>query len=308
MNIPNLWMRMKQQRSDEWGNFRSHVLKPFIEVIKPKQTMLLMITCIVAYLIASSGSIDFIHFIITCLSTTLAIAGTTALNMWLDIDIDALMKRTKNRPLPAGRLSPNACAIYGFILFILGFGIGLLYIHLLFAIILLLGLFFDIVIYTILLKRRSPYSIILGGIAGAMPALAGWVSVKGFDILGGIILALIVLFWIPTHIWYITMYYEEDYRRARIPMYPLVVGMEKASWVIVITIVLMMLMIPLIYILAHLNIYSLVLSILITGYLLCRAIRFAKSPSRERARGMYVLASIILGCIYILMLLGVYLK
>jgi len=281
-----------------------HALKPFIEVIKPKQTTLLMITCIVAYLIASSGSIDFIHFIITCLATTLAIAGTTALNMWLDRDIDALMERTKNRPLPSGRLSPKACAVYGFTLFILGFSIG----NLLFAIILLLGLFFDIIIYTILLKRRSPYSIILGGIAGAMPALAGWVSVKGFDIIGGIILALIVLFWIPTHIWYISMYYEEDYRRAGIPMYPLVVGMEKASWVIVITIVLMMLVIPLIYIVANLNIYSLIISILVTGYLLCRAIRFAKSPSKEKAKSMYKLASIILGCVFILMLIGVYLK
>ena len=283
-------------------------LMSFIEVIKPKQTMLLMITCIVAYLIASGGNIDFVHFMITCSATTLAIAGTTALNMWLDRDIDALMERTKNRPLPSGRLSPKACALYGCTLFILGFGIGLLYIHLLFAIILLLGLFFDIIIYTILLKRRSPYSIILGGIAGAMPALAGWVSVKGFDIVGGIILALIVLFWIPTHIWYISMYYEEDYRRARIPMYPLVVGMEKASWVIVITIVLMMLVIPLIYIVANLNIYSLIISILVTGYLLCRAIRFAKSPNKEKAKSMYKLASIILGCVFILMLIGLYLK
>ena len=278
-------------------------MRSFVEVVKPKQTMLLMVTCIVSYLVASGKVIHLNHFIITCIATTLAIAGTTALNMWLDRDIDALMSRTKARPVPSGRLSPRGCAIYGSTLFLLGFLLGFL-INIYLAIVLFLGLFFDIIIYTILLKRKKPYSIILGGFAGAMPALAGWVAVRCADILGGLILASIVLLWIPAHIWYITMHYEDDYRNARIPMFPLVVGMEKASWAIVLSTVLMMFLIPWLYIIADLNPIYLVISMIITGYFLCRAIRFAKSPSREKAKVMYKLASMTLGIVYISLLIG----
>ncbi len=277
--------------------------KSFMEVIKPKQTMLLMVTCIVSYLVASGKVLHLRHFVITCIATTLAIAGTTALNMWLDSDIDALMSRTKARPVPSGRLSPKGCAIYGLTLFLFGFALGF-FVNVYLAIVLFLGLFFDIIIYTILLKRRSPYSIILGGFAGAMPALAGWVAVKGADVLGGLILATIVLLWIPAHIWYITMHYEDDYRNAGIPMFPLVVGMEKASWAIVLSTILMMFLIPSLYIVADLNPVYLIISMLITGYFLCRAIRFAKSPSREEAKGMYKLASMMLGIVYISLLIG----
>ena len=278
-------------------------VRSFIEVIKPKQTMLLMVTCIVSYLVASGKTINLNHFIVTCVATTLAIAGTTALNMWLDRDIDALMSRTKNRPVPSGRLSPKGCAIYGSTLFTMGFALGFT-VNAYLAVVLFLGLFFDIIVYTILLKRRSPYSIVLGGFAGAMPALAGWVAVKCEDVLGGLILASIVLLWIPAHIWYITMHYEDDYRNARIPMYPLVVGMEKASWAIVLSTILMMFLIPSLYIVADLNPIYLAISMFITGYFLCRAIRFARSPSREKARVMYKLASMMLGIVYISLLIG----
>jgi len=281
-------------------------LKAFAEVIKPKQTMLLMVTCVVSYLIASGNVIHLGRFAITCVATTLAIAGTTALNMWLDSDIDALMCRTKERPVPSGRLSPKGCAIYGSTLFTLGLLLGFI-VNVYLAIVLFLGLFFDIIIYTIMLKRKSPYSIVLGGFAGAMPALAGWVAVKGSDFLGGIILATIVLLWIPAHIWYITMHYEEDYRNAGIPMFPLVVGMEKASWAIVLSTVLMMFLIPSLYIVANLNPVCLAMAMLITGYFLCKAIRFAKSPSRMDARAMYKLASMTLGIVYISLLIGSFL-
>ncbi len=278
-------------------------LKAFLEVVKPKQTMLLMVTCVISYLIASGREIHLINFALTSLATVLAIAGTTALNMWLDSDIDALMMRTRSRPVPSGRLSPRGCAIYGMTLYSLGLVVGS-FVNVYLEIVLFLGLFFDIIIYTILLKRRSPYSIVLGGFAGAMPALAGWVAVKGGDFLGGLILAAIVLLWIPAHIWYITMHYEEDYRNARIPMFPLVVGMEKASWAIVLSTVAMMFLIPSLYIVADLNPVCLVLAMVMTGYFLCNAIRFAKSPSREKAKVMYKLASVMLGIVYFSLLIG----
>lgn len=235
----------------------------------------------------------------------LAISGTTAINMWLDRDIDSVMPRTKNRPLPSGMLSQSECAIYGFALFSLGFVIAAT-ISLEFAAVVFLGLFFDIVIYTILLKRKSPYSIILGGLAGAMPALGGWVVVQGFT-LPGFIIAAIVLLWIPSHIWYISMHYEEDYRIAGIPMYPLVVGMERASWMIVITTSLMLLLAVSLYLLLPLSVFYPLISVAAVSFFLYRAIKFAMSPDRVGARKMYKLASITLGVVYLSLLLGVFL-
>ena len=278
-------------------------LKALIDVTKPKQTSLLMITFVVSYLVASD-MLDF-RFAAAAFSMYLAIAGTTAINMWLDRDIDALMQRTKNRPVPAGNLSPLECAVYGLALFLIGFATALT-VSYEFAVVIFFGLFFDIVVYTIMLKRKSPYSIVLGGFAGAMPALGGWVAVQGFT-LPGFIIAAIVLLWIPSHIWYISMHYEEDYRIAGIPMYPLVVGMEKASWMIVAATAAMLLLAASLYILLPLSIFYLVVSITAVSFFLYKAIKFALSPDRVGARKMYKLASITLGLVYLSLLLGVFL-
>jgi len=280
-------------------------VKHLVDVIKPKQTALLMITCMISFIIASKGfQFSLKRFLLTTISTFLAVSGTTALNMWLDRDIDALMHRTRNRPVPSGKLSPWACMVYGSSLFSIGFYLGLL-VKFLLSIVLLLGLIFDIVIYTVLLKRRSPYSIVLGGFAGAMPALAGWCAVRD-DILGGLIISSIILLWIPAHIWYITMHYEDDYKRAKIPMYPLIVGMERASWTIVILISLMLIAVTLLYLFIDLNFFYLIVSSLTVTYFLYRAIRFAKCPDRIKAKNMYKLASLTLGIVYISMLFGLW--
>ncbi|MCS7144956.1 MAG: heme o synthase [Archaeoglobaceae archaeon] len=272
-----------------------------LEVIKPKQTLLLMITFLVSFLVAGGREEIFLCFI----ATFLTISGTTALNMFLDRDIDALMMRTRKRPIPAGELSPRACAIYGSTLFSFGFLIALM-IKFEFAFILLLGFIFDILVYTLLLKRKSPYSIILGGVAGAMPALAGWVAVKGFTLPGFLISALVFL-WIPSHIWFIAMHYEEDYRKAKIPMYPLVAGIRKASWVIVFTTSSMLLLIIALYFLIPLSFFYLFIAIPAILIFLFKAIKFAIAPKKEKAREMYKLASLKLGAIFLGLLFGAFL-
>ena len=278
-------------------------IRALIGVTKPKQTFLLMVTFVVSYFVAGG---DFsIRFVIAAVATFLAISGTTALNMWLDRDIDSLMKRTRNRPLPSGVLSPIECALFGSALFAASIALAL-YVNYYLVAVLFAGLFFDIVIYTVLLKRRSPYSIVLGGVAGAMPALAGWVSADGLS-LAGLIVAAIVLLWIPSHIWYISMHYEEDYRIAGIPMYPLIVGMERASWAIVFATSIMLILAAALYIILPLNVLYLLLSVSAILAFLYKAVKFAMNPSRERAKKMYKLASMTLGIVYLSMLLGVFL-
>jgi len=282
-------------------------VKSLLEVIKPKQTTLLMVTCIVAYVIAlklHKFPFSLLHFSATFVATILAVAGTTALNMWLDRDIDALMCRTQHRPVPSGRLSPAGCAVYGSIIFIAGFLTGCAFVNSSLSIVLILGLFFDIVVYTVMLKRKSPYSIVLGGLAGAMPCLAGWTAAAGEIEPAGILAAMIILLWIPAHIWYLSMYFEEDYRNARVPMLPLVVGMERASWAIVLSVAFMLVAVAVLFFVASLGTVYFTVSTLIVAYYLYRAVRFALSPSREKAKRMYKLASITLGMVYLSMLIG----
>jgi protoheme IX farnesyltransferase len=266
-------------------------LMSFAELIKPKQTLLLMITFLISFLVAGGREIT------PAVATLLTIAGTTALNMWLDRDIDAMMMRTRKRPLPSGELSPKACFIYGTTLFSIGLFLALLT-KIEFAVVLLLGLFFDIIVYTLMLKRRSPYSVVIGGLAGAMPALAGWVAVQGFTI-PGFLIASIVLLWIPSHIWFIAIYFEEDYRKANIPTFPLVFGIQKTAKVISLSTFLMIWVLIALYLVFPMHPIFFLISMPITLYFLLKVIFFALRPERSKARGMYKLASIKLGSIFL---------
>ena len=278
-------------------------IKDYLDVVKPKQTFLLMITFCVSFLVASNLKIDFIKFTLSFVSVLLAVMGTTALNMKLDSDIDALMPRTRDRPVPSGRISPLHCTFYGAFLYLTGLIISIFTAFQL-SIVILLGLLFYIVIYTLILKRRTPYSIILGGFAGAMPSLAGWVAVNGFS-LAGFIISAIVLLWIPSHIWYLSIHYYDDYEKAGIPMYPLVAGMRKASWAIVLATGFMLLAESILYLISSLNLVFLVVSQIVTLNFLFKSARFAVSPKRVKAKRMYKLASITLGLIYLAMVLDI---
>ncbi len=273
-----------------------------LEVIKPKQTLLLMITFIVSFAVAGGRS----ETLPVCLlATFLTISGTTALNMWIDRDIDALMMRTRKRPVPSGELSPMVCAVYGLLLFTSGLLLAL-QVSIEFGFVLFLGLIFDILVYTVMLKRKSPYSVIVGGFAGAMPALAGWVAVEGFS-LPGFLIAGLVLLWIPSHIWFIAMHYEEDYRTARIPMLPLVVGMKKTSIAIALATFLMLLLSIAIYFAIPLSPVYLAISVPAILIYLTKVIGFYKSPKKEKSRKMYKLASITLSAVFTAMLFGAFL-
>ncbi len=275
-------------------------LKAFFEITKPKQTLLLMLTFVFSYILAD-GRLGGI-FLVTFLATFLAVSGTTAINMWLDKDIDSLMPRTKNRPLPAKKIEEKDAAIFGTLLFIASSAIAIK-IDLELFLVILAGLIFDIFFYTLMLKRKSPYSILVGGIAGMMPALAGWVSAAELSY-AGILVAAIVLIWIPSHIWYIAIHYEEDYRIAKVPMFPVVFGVEKTAWAIVVANTLMIPVLVLIYLFLKLNLIFVALAISVVLVFLYKAVKFAVAPSREGAKIMYKSASMMLSAIYISLLFG----
>lgn len=201
-------------------------IRSYWSLIKSLQTGLLLSTGLAGYMSARCPVFNLGTMIGLGFSLFLSIGGSTILNMWWDRDIDARMTRTKNRPMAIGQVAPNEALRLGLLLSTLGVGLAVA-MDALYGLIIFAGIFFDVVIYTIWLKRRSAWGIIWGGISGGMPILAGRVlGFGGFDWIG-ITLALGILFWIPTHIMTFSMKYFDDYRVAGIPTFPSAYGFHK---------------------------------------------------------------------------------
>ncbi len=191
-------------------------------LIKSTQTGLLLATGIAGYLSAGTP-IGLPTLLGVSLTLFLAISGSTIMNMWYDHDIDAKMKRTHKRPAASGELSRTEVFWVGLVVSVLGVG-GALVVAPLYGLVVFAGWFFDVIVYTLWLKRRTAWSIVWGGISGAMPILAGRVLATGRIDLVGILLALAILFWIPTHTLTFSIKFRDDYANAGVPTFPSTYG------------------------------------------------------------------------------------
>jgi protoheme IX farnesyltransferase len=209
-------------------------LRQYWTLTKSLQTGLLLTTGLSGYMSARCPVFNLPILLGTAVSLFLAISGSTVLNMWYDRDIDAKMKRTCGRPLPALEIDPQEGLIFGLILSALGIGLALT-IDTLFGIIVFSGLFIDVVIYTIWLKRRTAWAIVWGGLSGGMPVLAGRALGMGNIEWVGIALTLAVVFWIPTHILTFTMRYHDEYSLAGVPTFPSVYGFNTTRKIIAVS-------------------------------------------------------------------------
>jgi protoheme IX farnesyltransferase len=194
-------------------------LETFGSLVKSPQTLLLAVTGVAGFMTARCPVRHWTIMAGLIISLLTSIAGSTVLNMWFDHDIDKVMARTHHRPLSQGSIDRITVFWIGTSLSFLGVAIGYL-LSPLYSLILFLGILFDVVIYTIWLKRLTCWSIIWGGIAGGMPILAGRVLGMGHIDLVGILLTLSVLFWIPTHMLTFSIHYMDDYAAAKIPTFP----------------------------------------------------------------------------------------
>jgi heme o synthase len=191
-------------------------------LIKSLQTGLLLSTGIAGYL-SSRQPFSVAMLLGLIVSLFLAISGSTIMNMWYDRDIDSKMHRTHKRPNAAGTLDPGEIFFVGMTISILGVGTALL-IRPLYGLVVFSGWFFDVIVYTVWLKRRTCWSILWGGISGAMPILSGRALAVGNIELIGILLALSILFWIPTHTLTYSMKFRNDYQNAGVPTFPATYG------------------------------------------------------------------------------------
>jgi protoheme IX farnesyltransferase len=203
--------------------FVKNKIHSYWPLIKSLQTGLLLSTGIAGYMSARCPIIHWRTLLGLTVSLFLSISGSTILNMWYDRDIDARMGRTGNRPIPSGEIGPNEALLLGLVVSALGVGLALA-MNLLYGAVVFAGLFFDVIVYTVWLKRRTCWSIVWGGISGGMPILAGrTLGVGSIDWIG-LILAAGILFWIPTHILTFSMRFHEDYLAAGVPTFPSTYG------------------------------------------------------------------------------------
>ena len=204
-------------------NFLLLKIYHYCSLLKPRVMYLAIFTSLVGMLIAP-GQLLPLDFFLVILAISIGSGAAGALNMWYEKDTDKLMERTKNRVLPLGLISPNGALSFGIFLSIIS--IVLLYFssNLFSAGLLGLTIFYYVFIYTIWLKKITPQNIVIGGAAGAFPPMIGWSAVTGSLSIEIFVIFLLIFLWTPPHFWSLALYKSEDYKKAGIPMMPLVVG------------------------------------------------------------------------------------
>jgi protoheme IX farnesyltransferase len=203
--------------------------KGLLEVTKPKVTILNILVSVIAFIMAPSQT-NWLSLLVFCLAAYLVVGGCGALNCYLDRDIDAVMDRTSHRAIPRKILSPSNVLSFGLALMSIGLTMTYLIFGLETLLMVSLGSFFYLFVYTIWLKRRSKWNVALGAVSGGLAALAGWTATGSPLSATPVLLGLLDFLWTPGHLWSLAMRRVREYTNAKIPMMPVVSGLRQTSW------------------------------------------------------------------------------
>lgn len=218
---PSMTPRMNQR----W----TEVIYSYYQLTKPRIILLLLITTAGGMWIAAEGQVDPLLALVTLVSGACASGSANTLNCLYDRDIDAIMVRTSQRPIPSGRVSPRDALIFAMTLATLSFGLLSYFANLLSALLAMSGIVFYVLVYTHWLKRHSTQNIVIGGAAGAIPPLVGWAAVTGSLSLPAWILFAILFLWTPPHFWALAIMIRDDYEKVKVPMLPVIFGNKLTS-------------------------------------------------------------------------------
>ncbi len=281
------------------------LLSDVIEVIKLKQTLLLLASMYTAFIIGGGLAKPLPYHVEVLLIGFTSIASVTAINMYFDMDIDAMMERTRDRPLPRGSLNPRLTLLASLAALLISLYYGYILVNPYYALSILVGFIFDIFAYTLLLKRRTPLNIIAGAVAGGAPAMGGWAAARGIIDSNAILFSLIVIAWIPAHIWFLATFYRDDYRKANIPMLPAVTtdphgvaaGIGLGALIIGYAVLGL-------YLNHTIGVASMLIGLLFSGYIFYEAMRYSSSGGDKLlARKMFIRVNMGLGAIFLAMIL-----
>jgi heme o synthase len=262
------------------------VVADFFEMTKPKVQSLLLFTTVTTMYIAGDPSPGLV--VLTCLGGALSAGGAGAINHALDRDIDAVMKRTANRPVASGRVSPQAAIVYGVLLGCASFALLSLFVDPLAAVLAMSGLLGYVLVYTVWLKRSTPQNIVIGGAAGAVPPLVAWAAVTGGLDGTALYLFAIVFFWTPPHFWSLSLLMKDEYARAGVPMLPVVRGETETRRQILLYTVLLYAVSQLPFCAGGFGTTYLVASVVLGAVFIYGAWRLVRRPERRTALRLYL--------------------
>ncbi len=260
--------------------------RDYVSLLKLRIAALLLLVAAAGYLITSGPAVSPIPFALLLASGTLASGGASAVNHYVDRDLDGLMARTRGRPIPAGRVPPVHALALG--VGTLGAGLGLaLLVNPLTAAFIALGFVVYVLVYTIALKRRNVWNIVIGGFAGSCPALAGSAAASGAISVGAALVAVLVFLWTPGHFWALAFRMRQDYARAGLPMLPAVLDERSAAKWIVLSTALVPPVALSFWALGVSELGYLVVALAASAVLLSVAVRFLRAPTGVNALAGY---------------------
>ena len=219
-----------RSRRERWS---WQTAEAYVALTKPRIIELLLVTTLPTMVVAQRGLPPLWLMAATLVGGALAAGGANAINMYVDRDIDRVMKRTKNRPLVTGAVTPAAALSFALVLEVAAFVELWLAVNLLSAVLAISATLFYVFVYTLWLKRRSSQNIVIGGAAGAVPVLVGWAAVTNSLAWPPVVMFAIIFIWTPPHFWSLAVRYKEDYAAADVPMLPVVASMKRTTTEIV---------------------------------------------------------------------------
>ncbi len=280
-------------------------LKGVIKITKPAVVTLLAFTAIASAIVAYGSITVFFYmpFVLALISVVTGAAGAEAVTAYTDRDIDRIMERTNKRPVPSGTISGVTALIVGLVLISTSI-IFAVAVSLLVTVLILIALVDNIVVYSLWLKRSSRWNIVLGGICGGIPVLMGWASVTGSLSWASLFLAMLVIVWIPIHIWSFSIEYMEDYQKASIPMFPLTIKTVKKSMVCVGMAGMVIAIFPILAYFAGIGSYLfLAISTLMGLITIALSISLIMKPAKKNAKHLFIFSNIYLFIVFVALII-----
>jgi len=291
------------------------VISDYYELTKPNVWWLLVFTAIGAMIRAGGNYSNTNEFfipseiiILVILSVTFGTAGAEAISNYIDKDVDALMQRTKNRPIPSGRIKAINSLIFGIILS----SLAIIFSYMIdysnnstlpiVTFLMIFGLFDYLIVYSAYLKRKNLSNIILGGFSGAVPALIGYTAISKTIVLEGLLISALVFIWIPAHIWSLSLRFQDDYSKAKIPMLPTVVSLKTSIRLIALSSIILVIFSLMLYQIG--TIY--LITAIITGIIiLFSSLKLLLEPTKERSWKLFKISSPYLAVLFLAMIIDV---
>ena len=284
-------------RVDEHPDASSDVVVPpatlkgkigaYVALTKPRIIELLLVTTVPPMIVAQGGMPSVGLILATLFGGMLAAGGAGAINCYIDRDIDEVMTRTRRRPLPQHKVAPTNALIFGAALGVISFFFLWATVNLISAVLAVAALLFYVFVYTIGMKRSTPQNIVIGGAAGAVPALIGWSAVTGRIDLPALALFGIIFYWTPPHFWALSLRYEKEYAAAGVPMMPVVYGREETAKHIVLYSILLAAMCLVFFSVGKMGLIYLVATLVLNGAFIAWSVKLYRKPAPRTAWGLF---------------------